>query len=287
MIDTPITIAVQTFNKADTVIATLQSIRHCDGAGECRLLIVQDGLEGNRLMRRYVSEHRETQIAIEQWLAADDLPFIGIEFRKEHLGRGTAGTARFMIDLAFEKSEEVIFTEDDVIFEKDALHWFCEMLAHEGAASTTIWAIAGESKYFDLKDKVASEEHTASARAIAEDNDFARLYTPVQLMPSSCFATTRAKWAEFAETRGMPRGPMFVVERCRQEEKEVLWPLVARCSDIGMHHERGYSMTLKKSADAVPGKAIYLASGALSPVRAGFRQATRDELIKARPFFGA
>jgi hypothetical protein len=82
-------------------------------------------------------------------------------------------------------------------------------------------------------------------------------------LPSSCFATTRDKWAEFGKTRGTTNGDRAVVERCRGEAKLCFWPVVARCRDIGMHHPLGYSVRWKGLRHA-GFKNSYIVSGMLN-----------------------
>ena len=64
----------------------------------------------------------------------------------------------------------------------------------------------------------------------------------LDFVPSSCFATTREKWAEFGDTRGTTRGDRAVVDRCLAEKTVCFWPAIARCRDIGM---LGYSVRWK------------------------------------------
>jgi hypothetical protein len=106
-------------------------------------------------------------------------------------------------------------------------------------------------------------------------------------MPSSCFATNRSKWAEFGHTRGEGHGPRKVVERCQNEGKRVIWPVIARCADIGMHHEIGYSMTLKKTKDKIPGKSVYITSGLFGVSDLYYKEISLNDQLASRIFLGA
>lgn len=259
-------ICVQVFNKPDTAVQTLDAMTRCDGAEDFDLLVVQDGLEGNRWRSKYENEHAETRAAMTAWIERKAQAFRSVRFMPQTQGRGTAGTARVTIDAGLQDHDWVVFSEDDVIFEPDALTWFRTMIEHPGFLRDDVWAIAGESKYFDAKGQHAPPEVAAEARDIARSQDLISRYTYLRLVPSSCFATTRAKWAEFAETRGMPRGPRFVADRCKDENKLGVWPVIARCRDIGMHHRHGYSMTVRKLPENIPQKNTYLASSDLPPM---------------------
>jgi hypothetical protein len=250
------------------------------------LLIVQDGIENNRLMKQYVAEHDLTGRAVEEWISNSDLPFRSVTFERQEAGLGTAGTARRIVDIALEAADEVIFSEDDVIFSHDALAWFSSMLANEVFLDPDVWAIAGESKHFDLKSRSPTLEEFMAARSFAIESHLIDKFVFLNVMPSSCFATNRSKWREFGLTRGEPRGPRLVNDRCRAEKKFVLWPVVARCADIGMHHAKGYSMTLKKSAEAIPGKATYLTSDNLSISVESFVELPQKIAKTALRYFG-
>jgi hypothetical protein len=279
-------IAVQTFNKFDTALETLDSIANCRDANNFGLIIVQDGLEGNRLMGKYIKEHEVTKTAVSEWINQNQQKFRFLNFYPETQGRGTAGTARFLVDKAFEAAENVIFSEDDVIFEPDALDWFLRMLCHDGFLRDDVWGIAGESKYFDLKGEIATDEQRRAAYSFASKRNLLDKFSYMHLLPSSCFATNRIKWAEFGHTRGEGHGPRKVVERCQNEGKQVIWPIIARCADIGMHHEIGYSMTLKKSKEKIPGKSSYITSGIFGTTDLQFKEISLDDQRASQAFFG-
>lgn len=253
-------LCVQAFNKADTVIETLTSLSRCAGARDFDLLVVQDGLEGSRFKDKYADEHRQTQAVIRPWVEAHGDAFKSARFIPEDQGRGTAGTARVAIDHSLQDHDWVMFTEDDVIFEADALTWFTTMIDHPAFLRDDVWAIAGESKFFDSRGNPVSDTRKAEALAIATELEMVRKFCYHSWLPSSCFATTTAKWAEFGETRGLARGPKMVNDRCQAEGKISLWPVVARACDIGMHHTIGYSMTIHKKPEKIPQKSCYLTS---------------------------
>ena len=254
-------ICVQAFNKADTVIDTLDSLSRARMCGSFDLIVVQDGLDGNRFRDRYSNEHDATQKAVEGWLAENASAFASAKFIPESLGRGTAGTARVAVNHGFEGHDWVIFSEDDVLFEADALEWFSSLIMHRGFLRENVWAIAGESKYFDSRGGAVSEALVKDALQCARRHRLIARFTYFKWLPSSCFATTIEKWREFEETRGLPRGPKMVNDRCKSEEKFSLWPIIARCRDIGMHHQIGYSMTIHKDPGRIPQKSNYISSG--------------------------
>lgn len=258
-------IAVQAFNKVDTLTATLESLKLCVGVDRYHLIIVQDGLAGSKRADRYRAEHSQTTAMIEQWTAANRGGFASVSFQMEEMNRGTCGTTKFLIDLGFNDHERVIFTEDDVLFERDAIDWFERSFDHPAFDAPRVWAIAGESKFFDSKHQVPSAEDIAQAEVIARDQKLLNKFVYFSWLPSSCFATNLAKWGEFGVTRGGPLGDRDVNTRCRDEGKVSIWPVIARCRDVGMHHPLGYSVTLKKDTSVIPQKNSYITSAMLAP----------------------
>ena len=259
-------VCVQVFNKADTSVKTLASLAAANGARDFDLIITQDGLDGSRFAEKYSVEHAATRIAVEQWIKENSAAFSSIRFMPETIGRGTAGTAKVAIDHGFEGHEWVIFSEDDVIYEADALDWFRAMIHHDGFLKDDVWAIAGESKHFDSKGSQVSEKVIADAMVVAKNENLISKYIYFSWLPSSCFATNATKWYEFGETRGMARGPKRVNDRCVEEGNKSLWPIIARCRDIGMHHQIGYSMTVHKETSKIPQKSNFLKSGDFEPL---------------------
>jgi hypothetical protein len=83
-------ICVQAFNKADTITTTLDSLATAKHANEFDLIIVQDGIQGNKFQDRYQDEHSSTKLAIEAWLSRNKGIF------KKDLGRRDAPSANLL-----------------------------------------------------------------------------------------------------------------------------------------------------------------------------------------------
>lgn len=256
-------IAVQCFNKPDTTIQCLETLAGMDGIGAARLLVYQDGVEGNRRAEGFREAHADTARQVAAWLEEKGGLFRSAVFHGQERNMGTCKTTQNAIDMAFGLGEWVLFTEDDVLFEPDALNWFETAInAPVFAGNRDIWAVAGESKAFDSRGGEVSDRLVEDARRLVVENELIDKCTLMAFLPSSCFATVSDRWAEFGETRGLPHGDRDVNIRCREEGKRSLWPVVARCRDVGMHHPLGYSVAIKKGdLGTIPNKSVYLASG--------------------------
>jgi hypothetical protein len=237
-----ITIAVQAFNKAESVVRTLDSIAECRGSNTYNLLILQDGCVGSQQTEKYREAHAKTAAAIESWISTNRHRFPSVCFGRSDRNRGPYSTVERLIDWAFQMGESVIFSEDDIIFEKDAVEWFERVLVHPMFLHPQVWAIAGESKFFDSSWHVPSSADISRALEVARTQRLMDRFVYYDFLPSSCFATIHAKWAEFGKTRGSVNGDRDVIRRCRTEGKLCLWPVIARCRDVGMHDPLGWSV---------------------------------------------
>jgi hypothetical protein len=256
------TIAVQAFNKAESVVRTLDSIAKCRGSNEYNLVILQDGYVGSQQIEKYREPHAKTTAAIESWISTNGQCFPSVCFDRSDRNHGPYRTAEGLMDWAFETSESVIFSEDDIIFERDALEWFERALAHPTFLRPQVWAIAGESRFFDSSREVPSLSDINHALEVARTQKLMDRFVYQDFVPSSCFATIRDKWAEFGKTRGSANGDRALAQRCRFENKLCLWPVLARCRDIGMHDPQGWSVSWK-GADHPVVKNSYIVSGML------------------------
>lgn len=134
-----ITIAVQSFNKAERVVRTLDSIAESRGSNSYNLLILEDGCVGSQQTEKYREAHAKTAAAIESWISTNRHCFPSVYFDRSDRNCGPYSTAERLIDRAFEMGDSVIFSEDDIIFEKDAVEWFERVLAHPMFLRPQVW----------------------------------------------------------------------------------------------------------------------------------------------------
>jgi len=263
-LDVSDSIAIQAFNKAESVLSTLDSIVRSSGSDNYHLLILQDGCSGSPETEKYRSAWTQTTQAVDAWISRNRDHFVSVRFDRCGKNHGPYRTAEQLISRALERSEAVIFSEDDLIFERDAIEWFERTLPHPMFLRPNVWAIAGESRFFDSFRHSPCDTDISDALHLAESHKLIDRFVYLEFVPSSCFATTRSKWAEFGETRGITRGDRAVVDRCLAEGKVCFWPVIARCRDIGMHHPLGYSVRWK-GLDHMAFKNSYIVSGILKP----------------------
>jgi hypothetical protein len=279
-------IAVQAFNKAESVIGTLESIARSSSSDKYRLVILQDACSGSAETEKYRSTWAQTTQALEAWISRNKDYFVSVCFDRSKENNGPYRTAERLITRALESSKSVIFSEDDVMFEHDAIEWFERALTHPMFLRPNVWAIAGESRFFDSHRHSPSATVVSHALELAESDKFIDKFVYLDFLPSSCFATTREKWAEFGATRGTTRGDRAVNDRCLAEGKVGFWPVIARCRDTGMHHPLGYSVRWRglqhmgfKNSYVVSGM-LKSAAGELTELSASQRDALLNEFTR-------
>ena len=269
-------IAVQAFNKVDSILRTLESIARARGSSSYDLFILQDGCSGSNHTEKYRAAWAETSQALQSWICSNRGHFASLHFESSDRNNGPYRTAERLITWALDTSNSVVFSEDDLIFECDALEWFERALAHPMFLCQNVWAIAGESRFFDSYRHVPSTTDVHRALEIAHTGHLIDRFVYFDFLPSSCFATIPEKWAEFGSIRGTTRGDRAVVDRCVAEGKVCFWPVIARCRDRGMHHPLGYSVRWK-GLHHTAFKNSYVVSGMLKPATGDLTELSSDQ----------
>ena len=216
-------ILVQAFIKVDTLSKCLDSLRACTGANDFRLVIFQDGVDGNPHMSKYGKEHQETKDFIERWVETHEAAFQSIEFHPQTQGRGTTRTCKLSVDYAIVGAPFVLFTEDDIIFEKDSLTYAQQIIETADWTDPDVWAAALESIFFNSGDGNVLPRDIEECRQLARDQELVSRYASLEVMPSSCFVVTADKWAEWSGTRGVVGDALRILgNRLRDEGKPFL-----------------------------------------------------------------
>ena len=258
-------IVVQCFIKPDTLAGLCASLAACDGTRSFHLIFWTDqpGPGGNA--DRYRQQHQLVQALVTDFTREHRDRFASVTLLGNVDNQGTCATCQAALDHAFSLHDFVVFTEDDTVFARDALSWFAAL--HDGGLldQPDILALAGESIYFDARRETLPPGYAASARQAAAARGLTADYVKLNFIPSTCFATTRAKWAVFGALRGQPRGDEDVCTLCREQNLHCIFPVAARVKDIGMLHEDGYSVRVLGPAGVREIKNTYLMADDLPP----------------------
>jgi tetratricopeptide (TPR) repeat protein len=258
-------IVIQNFNKPDTLHALCESLLKCGNTRRFDLIFWSDSAHGSRKEAQYLPKTAQVKELLDAFSAAHGDRFNSITIQRNPVNYGCYKTCQIAMDMAFERHEFVIFSEDDTVFAPDALDWFMMMRNSPAFLDDSIWAIAGESIFFDGGKVVPDRQLVEAAKVYAKANRLWQQFIPFDFIPSTCFATNQKKWAQFSATRGEPVGDVLLCQRCRNEGKKCLFPVVARVKDTGMLHPDGYSVLIHTEENVTGVKNCYLMSDDIHP----------------------
>ena len=259
----PIAAVIQCFIKADTLRDTCESLLRCEGVADLDLIFWSDSPVGSRNQSRYTALAAEVASYVDEFCKRSGGQFKSVTRYVNELNRGTCKTCELALNHAFASHPYVIFVEDDVIFARDALAWFDEMRRKNVLTDDQNWAIAGESIFFNARDLPIPDGWPAAMHKLALEERLNVAYVANKFIPSTCFATTREKWAQFGQTRGQPLGDVDLCNRCQEEDRYAIFPVVPRVKDVGMLHDNGYSVSIHSKAGVSEVKNTYLMSDEL------------------------
>jgi hypothetical protein len=259
-------LVVQTFCKIDTLMDLCESLLRCEPQHrqDIDLIFFNDSAIGSRRQEQYLPKTYQVQQQLSSFAKLNRHRFRSITLRRNEINLGTCKTCEVALDYAFQDHDFVIFTEDDTIFSTDALEWFLTMGASSEFLNEDVWAIAGESIFFDGRELTPDAKIVADATKYAIDYELGDKYIFFNFVPSTCFATSGRKWMNFSVTRGQPNGDVDLCTRCRVEEKRCIFPIVPRVKDIGMLHPDGYSVLIHTKDKVSSLKNCYLLSDQVS-----------------------
>jgi len=247
----PLTLVVQVYIKTDTLKALCDSLLNCNEMSHIRLVFWADSPLGARNSAVAAPLQLELIEFLNDFIRVNFSFFSSIELFRNGTNLGPCKTCEVALNYVFESDEFAVIVEDDVVFAKDAFLWFDQARNFDLFKDDHCWAIAGESIYFDSRNKEVLNDDFERGIAIIEELSLVSKFVTLNFIPSTCFATTSQKWADFGATRGLPRGDAEVCTRCRAENKYAIFPVVPRVKDTGMIHDLGFSVMLHSKEVAV------------------------------------
>jgi len=256
----PTALVVQCFVKVDTLRGACESLLKCDGIQDLHLIFWSDNPIGSRNEAKFGFLQAGVDAYVQCFIESEGQRFRSVEYRTNPTNLGAYKTCELALDHAFKQHPFAILVEDDVVFSRDALLWFDAIRRQRLLDDERYWAIAGESVFFDAREKPVSPEWVAAMCKLAVDEELSQFYALHNFIPSTCFATTAEKWQQFGQTRGEPVGDVKVCERCAEEGRYGIFPLVPRIKDVGMLHEHGYSVLIHSREGVTSIKNAYLMS---------------------------
>lgn len=236
-----IAIAIQTFNKADTLKGLLDSLLKCEFHEHFSIVVLQDSWKDSK--REDVFEHgyNEVKILLQEYMPALVERFGAFEYITNEKNLGTAPSCVKLLNFVCEKYTSFIFFEDDCILFEDTLKWskfaIENLIDQNGAHFATC-----ESVFFDFGKKQKPTED--DVKNLMEVGGFLNNnYCTLNFVPSTNFISTRQIWKQYRNLRCLPRGPESLNSYFKEYNGKCIFPIVPRTVDVGMEHELGYSTT--------------------------------------------
>jgi hypothetical protein len=265
-------LVIQPFIKPDTLAALLRTLVRCSRKETVRLIFFSDNPSGLAAATHpgspgkeaeFSEKNRQVMALANEFRDAhrNDFRDVVVQTADRHLG--PCATCRSAIDFAFESDDLVILTEDDSLFSEDAIEWY-QRIHDSGIMDVPEnWAVTGESIYFDAKTTRPAPEYIERARAACIRRGYFHQHTRFRHLPATSFAVVKPKWDLFRELRGQDRGDEKVCSALREQKNFVVFPILARVTNVGMLHEDGYSVAIIGAEEvAVRGNFnTYLTSG--------------------------
>jgi hypothetical protein len=239
---TQLSLVIQPYVKEDTLEAELRSLLRCPERKSATLVFFSDTPPGRN--DDHARKNERVMRLLRDFRDARRHEFADVVLLRADRHLGPYRTCRAALDAAFELTDYAVFTEDDMLFATDALRWFSRMYESGVLDADENWAIAGESVFFNARNETPSEEHVAAARSATVTHGYYRKYLPLDFVPGTCFATTRAKWKLFGEMRGREMGDVEVCRLCKEQRKYCIFPVLPRVKDNGSFHPDSHSLAM-------------------------------------------
>lgn len=260
-------VAIQCFNKPDTLEQVFRHLLACEGTRAFGLVILQDSAVGSPKQDRYQADTEAVQALIGQWLPRLLQAFESVELLQNPRNLGTAPSCRHLLDRVSERFDGVLFIEDDCLLAPDALAWTQHLLQHHIHPSGC-WFGTCESIFFDARERTVAPEVLARLSRYAELDEAHSAYLTLNFVPSTCFITTAQIWRLCAGVRSFTRGPESLSKFVAGTPHRTAAPVLPRAADVGMLHDNGYSVAQLGKGNVKEIKNTYLLSRRFDPAAA-------------------
>lgn len=280
VINTPfdkIGLAIQTFNKNDTLEGLFESLLNCDDAEYFSPVILQDSWKGSKREDEFKVGSDKVKSVIHNYLPKLIEKFGIVEVLENQQNMGTAPSCVKLLNHVTERYPSFVFFEDDCILYKDTLKWSKFALTNLIGEYGPHFASC-ESVFFDYgRNSPPNDAQLNKLKDIAAK--LVDKYCRLKFVPSTNFMTTSKLWQRYSSLRCLPRGPESLNQYYSSVGGTCIFPIVARTSDIGMEHELGFSTTSLGKGNVKEIKNSYINSGMYDDVNVYIENVEHQDLI--------
>lgn len=239
-------ILIQGFVKPSEIRNLFNSLVKNEGLSDYTIFFWLDSCVNMKYKNRenWIQLNKETFDVCNQ--IKDANPDLKIEIFQNDFNKGTSGTCYEAISYCFDNGfDYVLFSEDDTIFSKDSLEFFNYFIVNNFFIEDNLWAIQGESKFFDSKSHQLDSNKFKKLTSQIIENNLINKFSTIPWVPSTQFLINKKIWKQYGHIRGQVKGARDFGIACKENNGYSIFPIVPRVKDIGMLSENGYSRYFK------------------------------------------
>jgi hypothetical protein len=176
--------------------------------------------------------------------------FSSAEYVCNNINKGVYQTYYEAMTYCFNNYDYVVFMEDDIMVQKNFLNFFMYFIDNNllGLNENQYQLIGGESIFFQShsSDFTFSKEKKDLLSSYIINNNITNGYHLVNWYPSSCSVMSKKVWESLKEIKSKPQTDHLIDSIFKQKKFKVVLPIIPVCEDIGMLHDKGYSVAIHK-----------------------------------------
>jgi hypothetical protein len=230
--------------KNDLILNMINNIFLVENINCCKIVFWQNSLNGNKFFK--IDKYGENHFLCGDIIKKNLYKFSNAEYVLNEPSQNLYIDRHKAIDYCYKFSDNVIYVEDDIIMSKQFVNYFLYFIRHQlvGIEDEKNQFVAGESIFFDSKNKLVSEEFVNKMKNIIAINELHKYYINIDFTPSSCLLFNIKIWEQIKKNSQGSLGMDFLNNFCKDNNYKTASPVVALCQDIGMLHDMGYSVRI-------------------------------------------
>jgi hypothetical protein len=211
-------ICINAFVKIDDTFHLLNLLNKCIGKEKYDILISVDSTKNMPYTDRdhWHAQNRELTIKLLDYSRSDEHNFASVEIISFGVNHHPYKACKKIIDIGMQRSDYVIFLEDDCCVSRDYLLYHEYMYSNFASNNPQVSAIIGS--YYN-----AHSSREPSQEDINKVNK-------AQWVTSYEMGICKRVWEQFGDRRGLePEGDIYFAEDLKQAGLHTLYPEIARC----------------------------------------------------------
>ncbi len=243
-----IAILVMLFIKDDLLDNLIDKLKAVERINDVHIVFYQDNIVGSKFFnnQKYFSNFINCQNIARNRV----YEFRSAEYVCNNINKGVYQTHYEGMTYCFNNYDYVLFMEDDIMVQKNFLNFFMYFIDNNllGLNENQYQLIGGESIFFHSHSSefTFSKEKKGLLSSYIINNNITNGYHLVNWCPSSCNIMSKNVWESLKEIKSKPNSDTLINSIVQQRKLKVVMPIIPVCEDIGMLHDKGYSVAIHK-----------------------------------------